>query len=183
MWSAEAEPILVYSDAAWPSEMDGESAITVPRIGWVVMIPGHQPQAFTCVANASIISRLAPRKQQIMALEAFAAVAAPWISPELFQGRDILWFIDNESAISSLVRGSSRPEDIDHIAAMATVQALRHSFRPWYEWIDSKSNPSDGLSRLGAEDPWTVAQGWHVTDLGDKPWDKLFSDLAPLYAY
>lgn len=183
VWTGSEPPVLVYSDASWPSYMDGEDSVKIPRVGWVVMIPGRQPLGFTCVVNHSILSRLAPRRQQIMALEAFAAVAAPWTSPELFQGRDILWFIDNESAISSLVRGSSRPEDVDNIAAMATVQALQLSFRPWYEWIDSKSNPSDGLSRAGAADEWTVAQGWQVTDLGDIPWDDLFHALAPLEFY
>ena len=37
--------------------------------------------------------------------------------------------------------------------------------RAWFEWIDSKSNPSDGLSRDGLEDPWTIAQDWDLKEV------------------
>ena len=32
----------------------------------------------------------------------------------------------------------------------------------WIEWINTKSNPADGLSRLGLQDPWTLRQGWKL---------------------
>jgi hypothetical protein len=30
----------------------------------------------------------------------------------------------------------------------------------WVEYVESASNPADGLSRAGLEDAWTKAQGW-----------------------
>ena len=95
-----------------------------------------------------------------MALEAFAALAAPAISPEVFQNREIVWFIDNESAVSSLIRGASRPEDLNHVAALSTVTFAKLQAKVWFEWIDTESNPADGLSRAGLEDPWTARQPW-----------------------
>ena len=68
-----------------------------------------------------------------MAVEAFAAVAAPFTSPDIFRGRDAVWFVDNESACSSLVRGASRPEDIDKVAVMSTVLNAHLEARIWYE--------------------------------------------------
>ena len=124
--------------------------------------------------NQSITGHLLERKQQIMALEAFAALAAPMISPELFQHKEIIWFVDNESAVSSLIRGASRPHDVNHVAALSTVLYSKLDAKVWFEWIDTESNPADGLSREGLEDPWTSAQPWDCTDLGSRDWSAAF---------
>ena len=34
--------------------------------------------------------------------------------------------------------------------------------RMWVEWIDSDSNPSDGLSRDGLDDQWALNQDWEL---------------------
>ena len=39
--------------------------------------------------------------------------------------------------------------------------------------IDSDSNPSDGLSRLGISDAWTLAQGWRLRELEPLTWSEL----------
>ena len=44
------------------------------------------------------------------------------------------------------------------------VAALEHSSSVWYEWVDSDSNPADGLSRDGVHDEWTLRQGWELTE-------------------
>ena len=38
--------------------------------------------------------------------------------------------------------------------------------KAWFEWIDSDSNPADGLSRLGLQDPWSLQQGWFLQEFG-----------------
>ena len=109
------------------------------------------------LSNNSILGRLQDRSTQILAVEAFAAIAAPWISPHLFHKQDVVWWIDNISALSSLIRGAAKPEDIDLFAAMSTLQFSSLQTRAWFEWVDSDANPADGLSRLGVHDPWTEA--------------------------
>ena len=42
--------------------------------------------------------------------------------------------------------------------------------RVWIEWIDSASNPADGLSRQGLADPWTQEQQWDLSTPGLPPW-------------
>ena len=61
------------------------------------------------IAGKSILDHLIVRKQQILAVEAFAAAAAPWISPEIFSHRESIWFVDNAAAVSTLIRGSAKP--------------------------------------------------------------------------
>ena len=119
------------------------------------------------------------RSQQIFAAEAFAAVVAPFNHEELFRSRNVLWFVDNESACSSLIRGSSRVEDVGNIAAAAHVLFLKLGCRVCFEWIDSASNPADGLSRAGCEDPWTVEQGWRLGTAREPSWtEEWWRDLA-----
>ena len=66
-------------------------------------------------------------------------------------------------------------EDIDAVAALTTVQAAKLKSSLWYEWIDSDSNPADGLSRDGISDVWTTQQGWALHDLGSPDWSYIFS--------
>eukprot|EP00972_Heterocapsa_arctica_P115389 16447476-Heterocapsa_arctica.AAC.1 len=40
---------------------------------------------------------------------------------------------------------------------------MEASCAAWFEWIDSASNPADGLSRDGILDKWAVQQGWELT--------------------
>ena len=42
--------------------------------------------------------------------------------------------------------------------------------RVWLDWVDSHSNPADGLSRLGMSDPWTTQQGWALSTAQHPPW-------------
>ena len=65
-------------------------------------------------------------------------------------------------AASSLIRGSSSQADVHMIAQFSHVILTGLRCRVWYEWINSASNPSDGLSREGLHDSWTQLQNWNV---------------------
>ena len=54
---------------------------------------------------------------------------------------------------------------------------MEHDIRIWYEWIDSKSNPADGLSRDGLLDKWTKRQGWNLEESASLQWNELVSAL------
>ena len=160
-------PTIIYSDASWPQWVTPEEAVRAgepPRLGWVICQPGEKPRGFSMELGREFITALFPRKTQILAAEAVAVLAACVLTPELIQGREIVWFVDNEAALSSLIRGTSRAEDVGHIAACTQVAMLECSSSVWYEWVDSDSNPADGLSRDGVHDKWTLEQGWHLTE-------------------
>ena len=70
--------------------------------------------------------------------------------------------VDNEAAVAACIRGASRCDDVGLIVQAIQWEALKLECGIWFEWIDSKSNPSDGLSRDGLADEWTVAQCWQL---------------------
>ena len=76
-----------------------------------------------------------------------------------------MWFVDNEAAVSSLIRGTSRAEDVGHIAACTQLAMMEFSCPACFEWIESASNPADGLSRDGVGDQWTARQGWDLEEV------------------
>ena len=44
--------------------------------------------------------------------------------------------------------------------------------RVWFEWVASDDNPSDGLSRDGLKDAWTLAQTpkWDIAEYTAPEW-------------
>ena len=74
-------------------------------------------------------------------------------SPEFFVDQDVIWLADNEASVSTIIRGACQPEDINGLAEATFVMMAVLRCRLWVEWIDSASNPSDGLSRTGLSDP------------------------------
>ena len=76
--------------------------------------------------------------------------------PELLQ--DALWlhFIDNDAALSSLVKGSSSVMSGEAIVGMTWRKILECNVLAWFDRVDSKSNPVDGLSRGKLKGPWSL---------------------------
>ena len=101
---------------------------------------------------------------------------------ELIQARDIIWFLDNTSAISSLIKGASSIEDSCQLAMRAQMCFMALRCRVWFEHVGTKQNPSDGLSRDGLDDPWVrsrIAAGvWSVLPCRAYDWDRI--SRAPL---
>ena len=60
-----------------------------------------------------------------------------------------------------LVVEANQP-DMARFAAVAHLAFAKLSSRLWVEWIDSKSNPSDGVSREGISDELAHAFGARV---------------------
>ncbi|OLP77008.1 hypothetical protein AK812_SmicGene42982 [Symbiodinium microadriaticum] len=148
-------PLLVYSDASF------EAGIAV--CGWVVFDGDSQPIGQTVTLPDSWLRSWEDRATQIFPAEAFCAVLTPFNLPDVFRNRDVLWFIDNEAAASACIRGSSGSRDVDSMVRLAHVMSAKSGTRIWYEWVNSTSNPADGLSRGGLSDPWTLAQGWSLS--------------------
>ena len=104
------------------------------------------------------------------AAESVATVAATWNLHRRLRGCDVVWFIDNEAAAAATIRGASREDDVNDFVQVAHLMWMYLGVRVWIEWVDSESNPSDGLSRLGLQDPWTVDQGWILSEALQPPW-------------
>ena len=151
----------IYSDASFE---DGAL-----RLGWVCVPPQAQAFGGTCSVPDAVIHSWQDRKQRIFPGETLCGLIVPWFHYTHLRGHDLLWFIDNEAAASALIRGSCRPSDVHRIAQFSHVLLHGLGCRTWIEWIDSDSNCSDGLSRLGLADPWTLLQGWSLEEYAFTP--------------
>ena len=140
---AQAPPLLIYSDASW-----GEAKLN--RVGWVVYdrIRGIT-LGWSMVISSELQAQFEARDTQIIVAEALALLTVGLSVGEGLAGRDCLWFIDNEAVASAAIRGSSGMQEVSTILDAAVVTHAQLGARIWFEWIDSKSNPSDGLSREG----------------------------------
>jgi len=174
----ERQPIKVYSDASWECKDTAaiEAAAIPPRLGWVIIMD-DVVLGRTMALPQEIVDTWIHRKTQIFAAEAVVPILAMILEPDIFKGKDVVWFIDNEPAVSSLIRGSTKAEDVGHLAAAAQIQALRLGAAVWFEWVASDDNPSDGLSRGGLTDPWTIRQGWSLHEFDKNTVLSTFSEV------
>ena len=105
----------------------------------------------------------------IMAAEAFAVLSAIWQHRDLLTGKDVIFFIDNEAAASAMIKGDSRLPKVGTMAICVQLLLIRYNIAAWFEWVDSDSNLAAGLSRDGAEDPWTLDQDWELHEFQGLP--------------
>ena len=131
-------------------------------LGYIIQYP-HHVVGGAARATPDDISAFLPKAQQIGQLEAIVPLVAIFNEPDL-KGYDLWWGVDNTSAEAALIRGYSTKADTASIVASTHIVIASHDIRVFYFHVDSDSNPSDGLSRLGLEDPWTLEQshlhGW-----------------------
>ena len=101
----------------------------------------------------SACSSLAPAND-IYEIEAIGplVVLATW--PRLLQGCLWIHFLDNSAAQAAYVKGSSSVHSGDLLVGKAWELVARRRLLPWFDRVDTKSNPVDGLSRGRMEGPW-----------------------------
>jgi hypothetical protein len=159
--------VKVYSDASFEPPRKA-------KLGYVIFLnDGRQPVGRTAIIPDEVMDEFIPRKTQITPCEAFCGVVVPFNHLELFRGRDVVWFIDNTAALSILIKCASSLHDLNSIATVMHLLMAKVGCRIWFEWIDSDSNPSDGLSRDGLEDEWTKRQGWDLGTATLPEWHEL----------
>ena len=81
-----------------------------------------------------------------------------WSLGEQLRNHAVIWFIDNKSAESALVKAGSPTTTMCRLALIAIASFARIGARVWFEYVPSKDNPSDVLSRAGFYDPMVRAK-------------------------
>ena len=96
--------------------------------------------------------------------------------PESLRGREVIWFVDNTSAETSLVKSGSPTETMCSLALVASAALAGIGARTWFEHVPSPDNPADVLSRDGLADPEVarkVAAGeWRMRTPREPPWER-----------
>ena len=101
----------------------------------------------------------------------FACPVLVWTFLATLRGRDIIWFIDNRGAAEAMIKGAS--PQLDTTQMVLTIQLLFMALgcRVWVEWIDSKANPADCLSRDDADSEEAVrTSGFLLFPPSEPPW-------------
>ena len=98
----------------------------------------------------------------IAQLELLMVLVALLNMADRMRGKRGIWFIDNTAALMALVRGRSNSQDLDALAG--SIPAALFALQVWmyFEWVESKSNWADGISREGLSDPWHRENGFEA---------------------
>jgi len=165
-------PTLIYTDASW------EPTDEVPcRMGAVIFSERlRKPAGYTAVLRDDVLKALKIRKQQITPCETLVTSIIVTYCPECLRDVDCIWFIDNQGSEAGLISGYSGEPDAGPILGTVHIILAALNSRCWWEFVPSERNPSDGLSRAGLKDEWTLKQNWDLKEVTMPDW----SDLANL---
>ena len=83
----------------------------------------------------------------IMEVEAIGPLVLLDCYPRCFRGALWIHFVDNSGALSCLVSGSASVHQTDCIVGETWSRIAALGVMPWFDRVDTHSNPSDGLSR------------------------------------
>ena len=86
------------------------------------------------------------------------------------------WFIDNTAALMAAVKGRSNQPDLDRLTAMIQLCCFVWNIWPYFEWVESDSNWTDGISREGHGDTW---HGTHNFVASDSQFCSELAELPP----
>ena len=156
IWPHAGLRFLAASDAALESPCQGTGGF---------LIVWHddsrqQREAFISLIPPLVYDLWGPGDKKIAQLELLQVLYALFSRPASFRGRRGLWFIDNTAALMALIRGRSDNADLEHMSRLIhlTLFALKAWF--FWEWIPSKANWSDEISREGLQATWHKRHGF-----------------------
>ena len=140
-WHSPHHPILL-TDAAFEDGIAGIGAVLVDTLG-------GKPEVYDGQIPADLIRHWQATGQQqvISQAELAVVVATRHMLKERLSGRRVIYFIDNEAAKFSLLRGTSGKESMQQLTAAFHAVDLAFPSIAWVERIPSESNPSDAPSR------------------------------------
>ena len=122
--------------------------------------PGVTREAFIADLPQEVYTLWEPGDRKIAQLEMVVILQALVYRPHRFRERRGVWCIDNVAVLMTLIKGRSDSPDLEVMSGI--IHALLFAYKTWifWEWVPSKSNWTDSISRLGWNDPWFKANGF-----------------------
>ena len=131
--------------------------------GLLVLSPSGQRLGTVPLIDDRVLG-LWPEDQVVIAqLELLMILQGLLCFPDAFRSRSGIWWVDNVAALMALVKGTGRNSSLDAMAQMIHLLLFHLQVQLWFEWIESKSNWTDSISRLGMADPFWRSQAFTVT--------------------
>ena len=170
-------PTLLYTDGAEFFKKDGEvrRALETPdgfpkqrTICGVVDSPKLDSlQYFKYTIDHAIIEKWMPRQAMINQVECSAGIVALDTWPDLFRESDVIHFLDSNTSLGSLIKGSSPIGETSQLVGAYWARINRLKTYAWLDRVESKSNIADGptkfndalLLELGAKEVQPVVDG------------------------
>ena len=138
-----SRPVLVYTDASDEAGRVRVGALVIDAAGTGHVVVYDVPDDLRSEWGGETV---------INQGELYAAPLTVCSVPDLLRGQDVLWFIDNTSAESALVKAGSPTETMCELALGATAALASLGVRPWFEHVPS---PDPTLSAAPA---WPIRQ-------------------------
>ena len=133
-------PLLVWSDASYENG--------VGLLGFVIYDPDTQTWYHSSrQVPRAIIESFIKKKQYIGQCEILAAVCVYFTLPDLCRDREIIHWIDNESAIQGLKNGYSPKGDSAKLIHAFHMFNAGLKADVWFEYVESEANVADAPSR------------------------------------
>jgi len=162
LWNGTLRRVITASDAAYEDSKGSAGFLCVAypgqpeetRLGRVIAIPG-------CLYNIWGV-----RVTYIAQLELLAVLVAITEAAGMIRGTSSLWFIDNVAALMALVKGSSGSRSLDQMAKVIHLACFALRSVPYFEYVESKANWADEISRVGTQGNWALHHDFSVSECG-----------------
>ena len=162
LWSGTLRRAITASDAAYENGKGSAGFLSVidpgrpeeTRLGKVIKLPER------------LYSVWGVRAVYIAQLELLAVLVALTEVAGLVRGTNSIWFIDNVAALMALVKGSSGSHSLDQMAKIVHLACFAIRSVPYFEYIESKANWADEISREGTQGNWAPRNAFSVKECG-----------------
>ena len=140
--------VTVISDASWSVK----SGLLQSRLCFWVFAASRPPFGRVLDVPVWFIDVLHLARRTSLVTELVAALLPLLLYPGLFKRTAVTFFLDNQSALMSLVKGGSRAVGLNHLSMVTHATILTREALAWWEYVPSASNAADGGSRTGHRD-------------------------------
>jgi hypothetical protein len=152
-FKSKARPtVKVWTDACWEKNSDQPAGL-----GVVIFFPHYTDDRGKFHASSyrhaygfasdELIEKFKARENYIGQLELYAALIAYTTFKKELEGRKVIHWIDNTSALASLIKGYSRMPDSAQIIHAFHSLNLGLKCKVWFEYVNTKANIADEPSR------------------------------------
>ena len=143
----ERQSILCFTDGSWEDPFAGVGAVVLDTLtGWRAIYSGELPLPLYKKWLMEVDSQL------ICQIELYAVAAICFHLSELLHNRRFIWWVDNEAARFSLIKGlSASPTMRSLTRAFYSLEVSRATFN-WFERVPSISDVADAPSRARASE-------------------------------